>query len=67
LLLADLYPQENNLLNNINQLLIHGGGSSLPWRNHERKTLENSHTMGSGGILFPFGAFLIFFKKLKGG
>jgi len=41
--------------------------ASSAWRNNERKTLEDFHTIGSGGVLFPFGVFPVFSKKLKGG
>jgi hypothetical protein len=45
-----------------------GGGFISGWRNYERKKLEDAHTIGSRGVLFPFGAFLMFsLKKLKGG
>jgi hypothetical protein len=44
-----------------------GGGFISGWRNYGRKKLEDAHTIGFRGILFPFGAFLIIFKKLKGG
>jgi hypothetical protein len=44
-----------------------GGGFISGWRNYERKKLEDAHTIGFRGILFLFGAFLIIFKKLKGG
>jgi len=35
------------------------------WRNYERKKLEDAQTIGFRGVLFPFGASYIFFKKIK--
>ena len=38
-----------------------GGGFIPAWRNHEREKLEDAQAIGSGGVLFPFGPFLMFF------
>jgi hypothetical protein len=40
-----------------------GGGFIPAWRKYERKKLEDAHTIGFRGILFPFGAFLILSLK----